>query len=184
MMRLGGKIMTKEDLVLAELNKQNYYLEAIAQATQINPLRVESIIGRLVLKGKIDGEVNQEQKMYVPGYTSSEYLRAIRLILVSRILAPIAFAMAFVLPIVFVSFIATGGGFLIEQWRINMSYTIAGIVLFISTLSLILSVMVRHTRIGKVNMGITIVALVGTLIMTLMIVLFSTVFQNFFGNFT
>ncbi|MHA1761895.1 MAG: hypothetical protein ACTSXA_14885, partial [Candidatus Heimdallarchaeota archaeon] len=100
--------MNKSDLVLEEINKQNYYLDAIAQATGTHSLKVSNIIGRLVLKGKIDGEVNEEQTMFVPGYISPEYLGKIRIGISARILTPISFLVATILPIVFVITVSMG----------------------------------------------------------------------------
>jgi len=175
--------MSKADDVLAEINKQNYYLDAIAQATGTNTIKVSNIISKLVSQGKLDGEVNEEQNMYVPGYTSPEYLRNIRFGVLARILAPLSFILATILPIVFVVSVSTGGGFLIEQWKINMFYIIDAVVLLVCFSSLVVSIMTRRTKTGKIMMGFTIVALVFTLMVTLMVLLFTTVFQSMFGNF-
>ncbi|MHA1836569.1 MAG: hypothetical protein ACTSVH_01280, partial [Candidatus Heimdallarchaeota archaeon] len=164
--------MNKSDLVLEEINKQNYYLDAIAQATGTHSLKVSNIIGRLVLKGKIDGEVNEEQTMFVPGYISSEYLGKIRIGISARILTPISFLVATILPIVFVITVSMGDSFLIEKWKINLFAILATIVFVICISSIICGFLVRETISGKVSMAFSIVALVFTLMVTIVVVLF------------
>ncbi|MHA1738862.1 MAG: hypothetical protein ACTSWD_09780 [Candidatus Heimdallarchaeota archaeon] len=168
--------------VLEEINKQNYTLEGIAQSTGINQIRVVQIIGRLVLQGKIKGEINQEQTMFVPGYISSEYLGKIRIGISARILTPISFLVATILPIVFVITVSMGDSFLIEKWKINLFAILATIVFVICISSIICGFLVRETISGKVSMAFSIVALVFTLMVTIVVVLFLTVFQEFFGG--
>ena len=53
--------MAKKDLVLAEINNGNYDITSIAEKTEIKRYRVKTIIEKLILRRKIEGELNKEE---------------------------------------------------------------------------------------------------------------------------
>ncbi len=168
--------------ILTEIEDYNYTIEGIAHKTGISEIRVTRIIGNLVLRGKLEGEVNQEQTEFIPGMVSQEYKKKIVLTVIAQILAPISFIVATVLPIIFVISVAIGDSFLIEQWTINLFSILAIVTILICVTSIVVSFIVRDTKIGKVTLGFSVVALVFALMVTIMVVLFLTVFQEFFGQ--
>jgi len=174
--------LSKLDIVLEELQNNNYYLDAIAHKTGMTEARVSQLIGRLVVQGKIEGEVNQEQTMFVPGYTSEEYKKNVKIGTIARILALLSMFFSMTLPIVFVIVIAVGSSFQIDQWKINMSYILAAVTLLVCISSIVVSIRIRSTKIGKGTFALSVIALIFATMVTLMIVLFLTLFKEFLAN--
>ena len=168
--------------VLTEIENYNHTIEGIAHETGKSERRVTQIIGNLVLRGKIEGEVNEGETEFIPGMVSKEYKRKIRLGIIAQVLAPLSFIVAGVLPITFVLSLSVGNSFLIDQWKINMFYLFAAVTLLICISSLIVSIMVRDTKTGKGTFVMSLSALIFTIMVSLMIVLFLTLFKEIFGQ--
>jgi len=65
--------MKKIEAILLELANGNYDIASITEKTEIKKYRVRSIIETLILRKKIEGELDEEEKEFVPGTTTKRY---------------------------------------------------------------------------------------------------------------